>query len=764
MTDSKPETAVRGNFTDGLCAEFFSAVESTFPTGVVRGDSGSTDAFVESTIVPTVVVGDNAGASTASSTSSVAVQNRIVRKSAAPSSPVREKEHFARTKSQARKSRSATPSPEWSLVSSIWLFCCLCASFAPLTKNTFSPLPAIRTEGGVLNSRGSTARQKHDALLNADIAGMLMNEHEGESFWDEELPIGRSAFGKRFRSTKRPSQDEKVKLVFHAKGVDKFMDVSAVVAMMNPAIRPRFEALLAWYRDSAFLEKHCSTLNSEPASDVLGAHADKLCSLGFCTQISETEVRQWGRGFTVKETKEDDSGGLYERLRFIFHPSTLNECLPFQSGIELNTTSEHIAGVFDGNFAIVRDLAISYFQVKLSPEASRYYCFRDDEGRVWCMNVMPMGARPSGEIMDMMLKTIAGAPGYSIDSPPVHVSIQTHIDNLRGVVACHEDGARYAAWVDHRAKLVSATFNRDNFGVHSKGPFCGLEFDYESKTVRALPKTANKMARAEELMSKTTVSVGEILEITGVLFFLSTCLRIDVAKFYFAMKAYRRVASKVGKGEVSESDPVPLTKTMRKQYQSWIALAKRNTWTTPERPGVDCGYTLYSDASKKGWGMVMIRHRDQQVFSVGGSWSEVGKNHNINTLEAVAILEGLHAFKDEIAGKRILLRVDNTSAAHSVRKAYARAYYLNRVVAKINDVLRAANVSIADVEYIDTTSNVSDAVSRGATDVDSAQVLATHNDIDEHMKKLATGSTRDGGAGRRQRQVRMYRRQAQGRE
>jgi len=43
-----------------------------------------------------------------------------------------------------------------------------------------------------LNSRG-TARQKHDALLNADIAGMLMNEHEGDSFWDEELPIGRSA-------------------------------------------------------------------------------------------------------------------------------------------------------------------------------------------------------------------------------------------------------------------------------------------------------------------------------------------------------------------------------------------------------------------------------------------------------------------------------------------------------------------------------------------------------------------------------------------
>ena len=70
----------------------------------------------------------------------------------------------------------------------------------------------------------------------------------------------------------------------------------------------------------------------------------------------------------------------------------------------------------------------------------------------------------------------------------------------------------------------------------------------------------------------------------------------------------------------------------------------------------------------------------------------------------------------------------------------------------------------ADVEYIDTTSNVSDAVSRGATDVDSAQVLATHNDIDEYMQKLATGSTRDGGAGRRQRQVRMYRRQAQGRE
>ena len=32
-------------------------------------------------------------------------------------------------------------------------------------------------------------------------------------------------------------------------------------------------------------------------------------------------------------------------------------------------------------------------------------------------------------------------------------------------------------------------------------------------------------------------------------------------------------------------------------------------------------YTAYSDASLKGWGMILIRHSDRAVFSAGGKWS-----------------------------------------------------------------------------------------------------------------------------------------------
>lgn len=291
------------------------------------------------------------------------------------------------------------------------------------------------------------------------------------------------------------------------------------------------------------------------------------------------------------------------------------------------------------------------------------------------MSVMAMGARWSAETMDLISKTLAGHCDYAIEAPPVPVAIQTHVDNIRGITRSREEAQRYAEWLQSRTDDVGATLNEDGLGVHQVGPFCGLEFDYKSKKVRLLPKTARKIPALVSKVEENNLTAADVAEMFGVIFYASTALRIDVAPFYFAMKAYRRIASRLSKGSIDDESRLKLTSCVHKQLLQWLAKLKDNRWTAPPRV-MERHFIMYSDASLTGWGAVLIRVSDQQVFSVGDRWNaRYSGHHNINTLEAIAVLEGLHAFKELLEGSSVELRVDNTSCAFAVRKGYASSLF-----------------------------------------------------------------------------------------
>jgi len=275
------------------------------------------------------------------------------------------------------------------------------------------------------------------------------------------------------------------------------------------------------------------------------------------------------------------------------------------------------------------------------------------------------------------------------------------------------------------------------------------------KKVRALPKAISKVRRAGDTIGET-ISVGELAHLVGILFFVSSAIRNWLGPFYFAMKFYRRVASRLTHEQVEEETRISIPHSVQRQLRQWVSLALQNKWTTPPKGNLNREFTLYSDASLSGWGAILVRETDGRVFATGGRWPPLLAQRDINTLESCAVLEASFAFRSLIEGANVAIRVDNTSCAFALRRGYARALFLNAITGKIVENLEKINVQITDVRYVRSAANPSDAVSRGARTVDQEEVLNTHRALDAHYASLATGyHRRRGRAGRRQRADRL---------
>ena len=102
-----------------------------------------------------------------------------------------------------------------------------------------------------------------------------------------------------------------------------------------------------------------------------------------------------------------------------------------------------------------------------------------------------------------------------------------------------------------------------------------------------------------------------------------------------------------------------LSELSRSDLQWWINSARslHNPISLPQ-PEV----TLYTDASKEGWGGVLDN------VKIGGHWTPEEASNHINYLEMLAVLFSLKAFHKELSGKHVLVRIDNMTAVSDLGK------------------------------------------------------------------------------------------------
>ena len=76
--------------------------------------------------------------------------------------------------------------------------------------------------------------------------------------------------------------------------------------------------------------------------------------------------------------------------------------------------------------------------------------------------------------------------------------------------------------------------------------------------------------------------------------------------------------------------------------------------------------TLYTDASKTGYGAVLFING--KVYVSGAAWTGTDVGAHINLLEAEALSRALAKFKDVLAGSLLRIKIDNTSVIGAMER------------------------------------------------------------------------------------------------
>ena len=169
------------------------------------------------------------------------------------------------------------------------------------------------------------------------------------------------------------------------------------------------------------------------------------------------------------------------------------------------------------------------------------------------------------------------------------------------------------------------------------------------------------------------------------------------------------------------------------------AKAAQGQFNVPKTAATGGEMTLFTDASLKGWGAVLIT-ANAEVHVAGGPWRAKYTPGDISALEAQAVTSALNAFAELLAEAKephLTIAVDNTSVVAAVRRGVARSLKVNEGIKPALEKLRLLGKAV-EIRYIATRSNPADGKSRGS------------DTVDESLTREAVQNVRGGGGGRRE--------------
>jgi hypothetical protein len=180
------------------------------------------------------------------------------------------------------------------------------------------------------------------------------------------------------------------------------------------------------------------------------------------------------------------------------------------------------------------------------------------------------------------------------------------------------------------------------------------------------------------------------------------------------MKVARREANKLERGEAKPDDVVDVPPSVQALLRDWRAVSL-TTLAIPKRtPKAKKVLTLFSDASEKGWGALVVDDGGSVIGSYGQRWTAKEATRHINVLEAEALLLAVEKFAPSMADvKELVVRVDNTSVMFSTAKGSSRSEDLVPWIAKVSAALKKPDVPVT-IGYVKSAENPADGLSRGA--------------------------------------------------
>ena len=305
------------------------------------------------------------------------------------------------------------------------------------------------------------------------------------------------------------------------------------------------------------------------------------------------------------------------------------------------------------------DLADAYYSIPVHKNLRKYLRFEFD-GKMYQYTCMPNGYRDAPRIFTRLLSV----PLCKIRSELL-ATIAGYIDDTLGL----EVGDKEA--LAHIPREAAKRFEQFGFTISweksqleltQKIIFLGLEIDsVEMSVAIPLAKAKNIRKGILELLRKEEYTIRDVCKIAGKIVATGPANRF--ARLYTTRCLVEIQEALQQSGGLYDS----LMKLSSEAVKDLKDQSERLIGCKCPIYESDPDIVVKTDASHLGWG-AFAPFRDDRFRSFGGRWGPEDLGKHINTLETIASALGLKYALQDIEGKHVRLRSDNTTAVSVIKK------------------------------------------------------------------------------------------------
>ena len=248
------------------------------------------------------------------------------------------------------------------------------------------------------------------------------------------------------------------------------------------------------------------------------------------------------------------------------------------------------------------------------------------------------------------------------------------------------------------------TFDPDETVNGSKYQFLGVNYNHDTKQYNLSDRFISNLPQT----FPGRIPFYQLESGVARLVYASSVLKIYLPQFYRCIKYTRRQISRINKGIINDNTLLDLSPCVLDQLNRWLAKIRTNELKRYEPVPNGQPAVLYTDASLKGWGAVLILPTGP-VHATGAPWNAPME---INAGETLAVQHALTAFEDRWTQfRKIQLRVDNTSVEAALRKRWSDSQQLSATLERILPYAEGRGLHITP-SYVNTKENMADSYSR----------------------------------------------------
>ena len=380
-------------------------------------------------------------------------------------------------------------------------------------------------------------------------------------------------------------------------------------------------------------------------SSIFDGEVAKLLLKGVIRETTH-EVGEYLSRVFLKEKKDGS-------FRMILNLKKFNDDVVYRK-FKMDTFQSILQLVKRDCFMGTLDIRDAYFSVPIAPEHQKFLRFQWGN-KLYEFVALPNGLKSAPRQFTKLLKPILA----TLRSKGLTLSI--YIDDVycqddtfeacKSAMAQTKDTLQSVGFINHEVKSMT--------DPEQKVTVLGFEINSQAMVVRVTEEKRTKILTAcREFCGKKTGTIRFVAHVIGKL--VSCFPGVELAQLHYRELEFEK--TKAVAANLGDYDALMgITPRMKDEVEWWIEnLPSAQKVIIRDNPVL----VLETDASLLGWGANLGKK------TTGGRFSPAERarwGNNINALELLAIKLAITAFGNEVAGKHILIKSDNTSAVAAIR-------------------------------------------------------------------------------------------------